>query len=459
MTAQEDMDLSELLQKQINDYISVSLSMTPAATISFEDAIASIYHNLQLQPPVVVWCDSPTQFVLMPSLIAVLMSADGFSAKWLKEFLQRYHDDTRVMKTWKSIEKTVDVEKIFRLRTFGALLNEKLIKQITNVDSYLQDTITVSRRLQIIRELQPLTDYAERLSEACVAMAQRVLINNQDQMITDLARLLDLLPIQSPQLRFSIPGAGDARVFDRWFGPWTGERPPISTIQDFYDERMTKKSQLTTSSFNHESLSRVFPYLSRILATEVVAGFTGEPVPFDLDSWSAVFRSGLSYLFFENICFACRFPVTATIDEAKRWHNSEAPAVTMADGEHFYAWHGTPIPASIVERRNQITPRSIELQPNQELRRIMLELYGMEKYLRKSAAKIIHQDQFGTLYKKEYGRGEPLTVVEVVNSTPEPDGTNRRYLLRVPPVMETAKQAVAWSFGLTASQYEPDSES
>ena len=43
--------------------------------------------------------------------------------------------------------------------------------------------------------------------------------------------------------------------------------------------------------------------------------------------------------------------------------------------------------------------------------------------------------------------GEPLTVVEVVNSTPEPDGSHRRYFLRVPPDTRTAREAVAWTFG------------
>ena len=47
---------------------------------------------------------------------------------------------------------------------------------------------------------------------------------------------------------------------------------------------------------------------------------------------------------------------------------------------------------------------------------------------------------------------EPLRVVEVVNSTPEPDGTYRRYLLRVPPTTRTAREAVAWTFGFDDPQ-------
>jgi hypothetical protein len=45
--------------------------------------------------------------------------------------------------------------------------------------------------------------------------------------------------------------------------------------------------------------------------------------------------------------------------------------------------------------------------------------------------------------------------VHVVNSTPEPDGTYNNYFLRVPPETKTAREGVAWTFGLTADEYDP----
>jgi hypothetical protein len=50
-------------------------------------------------------------------------------------------------------------------------------------------------------------------------------------------------------------------------------------------------------------------------------------------------------------------------------------------------------------------------------------------------------------------------MVEVVNSTPEPDGSRKTYFLRVPPTIETAREAVAWTFGLGAVDYRPAVES
>lgn len=55
---------------------------------------------------------------------------------------------------------------------------------------------------------------------------------------------------------------------------------------------------------------------------------------------------------------------------------------------------------------------------------------------------------------------EPFVAVEVVNATAEPDGSHRRYFLRVPPRTRTARQAVAWTFGFEdARRYVPSIES
>ncbi len=54
--------------------------------------------------------------------------------------------------------------------------------------------------------------------------------------------------------------------------------------------------------------------------------------------------------------------------------------------------------------------------------------------------------------------GQPLVMVEVVNSTPEPDGRFKHYWLRVPPAVGTAREGVAWSFGMAAEKYAPQLE-
>jgi hypothetical protein len=63
------------------------------------------------------------------------------------------------------------------------------------------------------------------------------------------------------------------------------------------------------------------------------------------------------------------------------------------------------------------------------------------------------------LFRKELAGDEPLVMVKVVNATPEADGSFKDYFLRVPPTVQTAREAVAWTFGKAADDYGPVKES
>ena len=54
---------------------------------------------------------------------------------------------------------------------------------------------------------------------------------------------------------------------------------------------------------------------------------------------------------------------------------------------------------------------------------------------------------------------EPLVMVKVVSATPETDSSFTDYFLRVPPGIQTAREAVAWTFGKTPDVYDPEQES
>lgn len=85
----------------------------------------------------------------------------------------------------------------------------------------------------------------------------------------------------------------------------------------------------------------------------------------------------------------------------------------------------------------------------------MLERFGSDRYIREIGAVPIHADETGTLYRCALVGDEPLVMVSVLNSTPEPDQPRKQYMLRVPPDMTTAREAVAWTFSLNANEYEP----
>ncbi|MZF54448.1 hypothetical protein GTX53_11440 [Streptomyces sp. SID5594] len=142
-------------------------------------------------------------------------------------------------------------------------------------------------------------------------------------------------------------------------------------------------------------------------------------------------------------------------DEAGRLDHGAGPALAYRDGFALYAWRGMPVPADFLAELASLTPQRIREEENAELRRVMLEFYGYDRYLTESGAEPVHRDETGILWRIALDGDEDVVMVEVVNSTPEPDGTHRTYWLRVPPATRTAKDGVAWTFGLDGAAYAP----
>ncbi|MEV6360825.1 DUF6745 domain-containing protein [Nocardia asteroides] len=158
---------------------------------------------------------------------------------------------------------------------------------------------------------------------------------------------------------------------------------------------------------------------------------------------------------YERVAVLSERPLELHRDEAGRLDRGDGPALAYSDGFALYAWRGMPVPAEFLDSLRSLTPQRIRDEENAELRRVMLEHYGYDRYLTESGARPIHRDETGVLWRIELVGDEDVVMVEVVNSTPEPDGTHRVYWLRVPPTTRTAREGVAWTFGLGADIYEP----
>ncbi|WOI61754.1 DUF6745 domain-containing protein [Streptomyces fradiae] len=174
-----------------------------------------------------------------------------------------------------------------------------------------------------------------------------------------------------------------------------------------------------------------------------------------LEGLAAVARSAGWWWPYERLAVVCERPVELHRDEAGRLDRGDGPALAYGDGFALHAWRGMPVPAAFPAELRALTPERIRTEENAELRRVMLEFYGYDRYLRESRAKPVHRDDTGVLWRIPLPDDEDVAMVEVVNSTPEPDGTSRTYWLRVPPDTRTARQGVAWTFGLEADAYAP----
>ncbi|MFE9096906.1 DUF6745 domain-containing protein [Streptomyces sp. NPDC007264] len=174
-----------------------------------------------------------------------------------------------------------------------------------------------------------------------------------------------------------------------------------------------------------------------------------------LDGLAQVCRSAGWWWPFEKAAVVCERPVALHRDEAGRLDHGDGPALAFPDGFALYAWRGMPVPRAFLETLPTLTPEHIRAEENAELRRVMLEYYGYDRYLSDSGARPLHRDGTGILWSIELPGDEPVVMVEVLNSTPEPDGTHRTYWLRVPPTTREAREGVAWTFGLRPEAYAP----
>jgi hypothetical protein len=128
-------------------------------------------------------------------------------------------------------------------------------------------------------------------------------------------------------------------------------------------------------------------------------------------------------------------PNILKIDEQSRPHSDDSPSHQWRDGWSLYHIHGIRVTEQIVMRPETLTLEQIANESNSEVRRIMIERFGYEKYLRNSNAKLIDScpvdhPMKGMQDAKLWKQGD-IVMLDLLNSTPEPDGTVKRYVIPV----------------------------
>ena len=146
-------------------------------------------------------------------------------------------------------------------------------------------------------------------------------------------------------------------------------------------------------------------------------------------------------------------PVRISLDDDSRLHHETQAAVKYSDGFGVWAWHGVRVPKDLIEAPEKFTPERIQQETNQEIRRVMIERYGLPKWLRDSKARELHRDSCGVLVELAMDDDRdhlPAKFVLVKDAS-----TDREYALRVDPQTQTAKGGVASTWGLTEKEYHP----
>jgi hypothetical protein len=179
---------------------------------------------------------------------------------------------------------------------------------------------------------------------------------------------------------------------------------------------------------------------------------------------------------------AIMHPVSVSLDNAPspRLHRIDGPALLFADGYAVYAVHGIRLSPELGAKMvaGKLTAEEIRDHNNAEVRRVLVDVYNggdSGKYLRDVGAKVMHEDTDPLGHPRrllciEQGNDEPFVAVELTNSTAEPDGTHKKYTIRVDPNLRplpvpgirkeygqaqamTCLNAVASSYGYTGEEW------
>jgi len=162
---------------------------------------------------------------------------------------------------------------------------------------------------------------------------------------------------------------------------------------------------------------------------------------------------------YDRLCIFTERPISLHMDDDFRLHHERRMAIEYPDRFGVWAWHGVRVPEHVITEPDKLTLNIALKENNQEIRRVMLERYGWVRLLDDLGATVEHSDRFGKLVSTDklikYLDGEdPLAKYVLVKDS----STKRRYALRVPPDVMTAREGVAWTFKQDGGNYAPKQE-
>ncbi|WP_106403487.1 DUF6745 domain-containing protein [Actinocorallia populi] len=186
-----------------------------------------------------------------------------------------------------------------------------------------------------------------------------------------------------------------------------------------------------------------------------VSCLPGERLPFDL--FAVLARSCGWWWPLDGRCVVAERTSVVRVEKAPgggsavRPHAEDGPALAFPDGWGLHSWHGTRVPAWVV---NGPTGELISREANVEVRRCAIERIGWDAYLEQVAplllAKASDPGNPGCELHLYDQPGDLPRLLVVVSGSVERDGTRRRYGLSVPRHHDDPLTAAAWTCGLSA---------
>ena len=151
----------------------------------------------------------------------------------------------------------------------------------------------------------------------------------------------------------------------------------------------------------------------------------------------------------KRFCVVSDYPTHQVRDNNRLLHSTTDFAVKYSDGWGIHCVAGVRVPSRFFDKPDTLTVKEINKTRNVEVKRALIELMGYDRYITESKAGLVDYDfdqdaRERKLWNIPHDRWNNIRVLEVFNSTPEPDGTHKRYFLPVARDILTCRHAYQW---------------
>src|SRR5262245_15911668 len=126
-------------------------------------------------------------------------------------------------------------------------------------------------------------------------------------------------------------------------------------------------------------------------------------------------QASFGAMLMEDRALLCERPEELVLDEECRLHRPDGPVVKYRNGSTVFALDGIIVPDRVVLAPQDLRAADVKAASNQEVRRIVMERMGPQRFFEEMKMKLVHQDRFGKLYWN--GDADTPAVVEVVDTT------------------------------------------
>jgi len=151
------------------------------------------------------------------------------------------------------------------------------------------------------------------------------------------------------------------------------------------------------------------------------------------------------YWAYNDICFVAEKPITLSVNDMNILHCEDGPACAYNDGTKIFAYEGVIVTEDIIMHPESITVASINSCDNEEVKRVMVIIYGVNRYIEDLGAKTIDIDMVTIDNTKSDSDAIPRALIRDKNGNQYFVGTDgsteRTYFMNVSREVNSCAEA------------------